>query len=215
MQKKILFTAFTLFCALPSIAAPNCANGDPSTGWGNESPEDEAICSQKYFENLQKKDPEKFFELCKLDSCDIKWKDIMTYAAASDVLGSGFDPNQNLRDNKSSTAWAAKSNTKKNLTIAIRVNGKIVAGFSIDNGMQKDQESFDKNGAIKQISVYHDEVTEANKVGTFVIEKNMGTQFFPFERLYKKTQKFFFHIDETYDNEENTVCATELHLLGN
>jgi len=215
MQMKSWISLLTLACVTSLHAEPNCQNGDPTKGWGNATPEDEAVCAKQYYENLLKNDPEKFFEACKLNDCEVKWNDVMLYAAASNVLGSGHDPNRNLRDDKITTAWAAKWENQKNLTIAIRVKGKVTAGFSIANGYQKTPEDYNKNGAIKKITVYHDAVTEANKIGTFEIKKEENIQYFPFDKLQKNAKKFFFRIEEAYEGEVATVSASEFRVWGN
>lgn len=215
MNMKIFTSLFAFACASTLYAEPNCQNGDPTNGWGNATPEDEAVCVKQYYEDLLKNSPEKFFEACKLNDCEVKWNDVMLYAAASKVLAGGHDPNKNLRDDNTATAWAAKWEGQKNLTIAIKVKGKVTAGFSIANGYQKSPEDFDKNGAIKKITVYHDAVSEANKVGVFEISKEENTQYFPFEKLQKGVGKFFFRIEEVYEGEAGTVSASEFRVWGN
>ena len=215
MRMKLWNSLLIITCASALHAEPNCQNGDPTKGWGNATPNDEAVCAKLYYENLLKTSPDKFFEACKLNDCEVKWNDIMTNAAASNVQGKGHDPNKTLRDDNTSTAWVAKWENQPNLTIAVRIKAQVTAGFSIANGYQKSPEDFDKNGAIKKITVYHDAVTEANKVGTFEIGKEENTQYFPFDKLQKGAGRFFFRIEEVHEAEAGTVCASELRVWGN
>ena len=215
MYKKLLTSLFLASCVTALHAEPNCTSGDPVNGWGNAAPEDEAQCAKEYYENLLKNDPDKFFEACKLDGCPVKWNDVMLYAAASNVLAGGHDPNSRLRDDNTATAWAAKWEGQKNLTIAIKVKAKVIAGFGIANGYQKTDEDFEKHGAIKKISIYHDAVTEANKVGTFEINKQKEIQYFPFDKLLRGAGKLFCRIEEVHEGEAASVSASEFRVWGN
>jgi hypothetical protein len=215
MTKKIWIYLLMAACASSIQAEPNCTNGDPTNGWGNPTPEDEEVCAKGYYENLLKSDPDKFFESCKLNDCPVKWNDAAIYAAASNVLGAGHDPNKNLRDDKTTTAWAAKWENQKNLTIAIKVKSKNIAGFSIANGYQKTPEDFANHGAIKTLTIYHDAVTDANKVGTFEIKKETDIQYFAFDKLLKGAGKLFCRIEEVHEGEAGTVSASELRVWGN
>ena len=195
MYKKLLTGLFLASCVTALHAEPNCTNGDPANGWGNAAPEDEAQCAKEYYENLLKNDPDKFFETCKLDGCPVKWNDVMLYAAASNVIA-GHDPNSKLRDDNTATA-------------------KVIAGFSIANGYQKTDEDYEKHGSIKKISIYHDAVTEANKVGTFEINKQKEVQYFPFDKLLRGAGKLFCRIEEVYEGEAASVSASEFRVWGN
>ena len=117
--------------------------------------------------------------------------------------------------NEFATAWAAKWEGQKNLTIAIKVKGKVIAGFSIANGYQKTDEDYEKHGSIKKISIYHDAVTEANKVGTFEINKQKEVQYFPFDKLLRGAGKLFCRIEEVYEGEAASVSASEFRVWGN